>query len=141
MKGSCRPRSAPHSRRSREGAMLVRDLAFYNVGCEPQPGPRRLVVLMRRALRRVLRPIFQRQVEILTSLCDRLDAAEHQTACLRKNQEELSEQLQTTLAFGWDYVALVRRLAVLEDRVESLMEQSVAPHSGHDSTPHSIRLV
>jgi hypothetical protein len=30
--------------------------------------------------------------------------------------------MQSAVAFGWDYVALTRRLAILEDRVEALME-------------------
>lgn len=104
------------------------DLAFYEVGCEASEGPRRLLVLVRRALRRVLRPFFLRLVAILQSLCDRLDAAEAADRSLREDlgeltrrQEDLADRLQATIAFGWDYVALVRRVAVLEDRVESLM--------------------
>ena len=100
------------------------DLAFYNAGTEPARGLKRAVVPARRALRRVLRPIFARQVEILQSICDRIEAAE---AADRGHRAEVDahlarvdEQLQMTLAFGWDYAALVRRLATLEDRVEAL---------------------
>ncbi len=106
---------------------MTTDLAFYNVGCEDPRGPRRVVVLARRALRRVLRPIFQRQVALFQALCDRLDAAERDDASLRaelatlaRRQDDLNEQTQATIAFGWDYVAMVRRLAALEDRVEAL---------------------
>lgn len=105
----------------------MRDLAFYNAGCHEPRGARRAVVPVRRALRRVLRPIFQRQVEIFQNLCDRLDAAERADHALRERldvlsgrQDAFAEQVQTTIAFGWDYVAMVRRLAVLEDRVEAL---------------------
>lgn len=106
----------------------MRDLAFYNAGCHDPKGVRKAIVPFRRALRRVLRPAFQRLVEILTSLCDRIDAAEHahgalrhDVAALRARQDRMAGQLQTAVALGWDYVALTRRLAVLEDRVESLM--------------------
>ena len=51
------------------------DLAFYNVGCESR-GLKRAVVPLRRLLRRVLRPIFLRQVEILQEICNRLDGLE-----------------------------------------------------------------
>jgi hypothetical protein len=54
----------------------VNDLAFYEVGCDDARGPRRLLVLARRALRRVLRPFFLRLVAILQALCARLDATE-----------------------------------------------------------------
>jgi hypothetical protein len=106
----------------------VRDLAFFNAGCHEPRGVRKAVVPVRRLLRRVLRPAFQRLVEILNSLCDRLDAEEHATralrqevALLRGRQDRMAAQLQTAVALGWDYVALTRRLAVLEDRVESLL--------------------
>ncbi|MEO6809438.1 MAG: hypothetical protein ABI353_10055 [Isosphaeraceae bacterium] len=111
------------------------DLAFYNVGCGEAKGMRRLVVLARRGVRRILRPIFLRQVELFQSLCNRLDAAErrdaehrHELDHLTRRQDHLGDQMQHTMAFGWDYVALVRRVAVLEDRLEALAAQ---PQSGH----------
>jgi hypothetical protein len=85
----------------------VQDLAFYNAGCSGLKGWRRIVIPFRRLLRRLLRPIFQRQVALFEQVFRREDL--------------LEAQIQTTMAFGWDYVALVRRLAVLEDRVEALM--------------------
>ncbi|MBX6313213.1 MAG: hypothetical protein IRY99_09910 [Isosphaeraceae bacterium] len=107
------------------------DLHFYNVGCHEPRGLRRAVIPVRRALRRVLRPIFLRQVQIFQSLCDRLDAAERadqelqaQIDGLARRQSQLADQLQATAAFGWDYVAMVRRLAALEDRVEALTARS-----------------
>lgn len=103
------------------------DLAFYDAGCENPRGLRRPLIFARRALRRILRPIFQRQVALYQAMLDRFDAAEQADASLRADLDELSrrheslnEQSQATIAFGWDYVALVRRLAVLEDRVETL---------------------
>jgi hypothetical protein len=110
------------------------ELAFYNVGCQEPRGARRVVVPFRRLLRRVLRPIFVRQVEILNSLCDRLDQDEHATRTLRADLEHISqrqfhlaEQLQGSVALGWDYVATVRRLAALEDRVEALTLRAEGP--------------
>lgn len=111
------------------------DLAFYNVGCQGAKGPRRLVVLARRAVRRILRPIFLRQVELFQSLCDRLDVAErldaehrHELDHLTRRQDHLADQMQHTIAFGWDYVALVRRVAVLEERLEALNAREHAAH-------------
>jgi hypothetical protein len=91
----------------------VRDLAFYNAGYHETKGIRRVVLPFRRALRRVLRPIFLRQVELYQEI-------DHELNDLSRRQDELAEQLKTTLAFGWDYVAMVRRLAVLEDQIASV---------------------
>src|SRR5690242_17558273 len=46
----------------------MRDHAFYNAGCEPATGVRRGTVLVRRLLRRVLRPIFFRLADLLRQL-------------------------------------------------------------------------
>jgi hypothetical protein len=104
------------------------DLVFYNVGCDDVRGKRRLIVPLRRILRRILRPIFQRQVELFAGLCARLDAGDAADCSLRTEfdqlaarHDNLADQMQSTVAFGWDYVALTRRLAILEDRVEALM--------------------
>ncbi len=112
---------------------MMTELAFYDAGCENPRGLRRPLVFTRRALRRVLRPIFQRQVVLYQAILDRLDAADRTDAGLRANLDELTrrhddlnEQLQATIAFGWDYVALVRRVASLEDRLESLGSDSRA---------------
>lgn len=104
------------------------DLAFINAGCSAKTGIRWLIVPPRRLLRRILRPIFQHQAVLFQSLCARLDAAERRDVRietdlknLRLRQETLGDQIQATQALGWDHVALVRRLAVLEDRVETLL--------------------
>jgi hypothetical protein len=116
------------------------DLAFYNAGCENPKGARKLLVLSRRALRRVLRPVFQHLAAILQHLCDRLDAADRADAGLRtdldhlaRRHEDLREQMQAAIAFGWDYVAMARRLAALEDRVEALTVASEG--QGADAVP------
>ena len=103
-------------------------LAYYNAGCEPASGKARLKVWVRRQFRKVLLPTSKRMVEILISLCGRLDIAEHeirdlrgQLDDLRRRQEDLGDKFPATVAFGWDYVAMVRRLSVLEDHVDTLL--------------------
>jgi hypothetical protein len=113
-------------------------LAFYNSGCEPGRGPAGPVVLIRRLLRSLLLPMFRRLVQILDSLCNRLEAAEHEAEelrdlvdDLRRRQEEQAAKVPATLAFGWDYVAMVRRLAILEEHVDALLaakEDAEAEH-------------
>src|SRR5262249_44803080 len=48
----------------------MRDLAFYNAGCLELRGLQRLTVPFRRLVRYLLRPIFQRQVELFQALHD-----------------------------------------------------------------------
>jgi hypothetical protein len=111
-------------------------LAFYNAGCEPEPGLSRLRLWLRRQARKILMPPSLRLVQILASLCGRLDAAEHeirelrevrnQVDDLRRRQEEQAARFPATIAFGWDYVAMVRRLAVLEEHVDALLSRDAA---------------
>lgn len=54
----------------------MRDMSFYNAGCQPSQGKSRLLVLVRRLFRRILSPPFARLAEILGSIVDRLDADE-----------------------------------------------------------------
>ena len=117
-------------------------LAFYNAGCEPTPGPAGFQIRARRQLRRILLPMFERLVQILASLCHRLDVAEHeardlraQVEDLRRRQEDHAAKAPATLAFGWDYVAMVRRLAVLEEHVDSLMAARDAAEVVADRSP------
>lgn len=118
------------------------DLAFYNAGCLEPRGLRRAVVPVRRLLRRLLRPIFLRQVELFQHLIARLDADETSLrgACedverLSKRQDDLEERVETVLAFGWDYVAMVRRLAVLEDQLAILTGQNTPTADEADPQP------
>ena len=109
----------------------MEDLAFYNVGFEDARGPRRIMVLVRRLLRRILRPIFYRQVELFQHLTNRLDEHEpviratHRNVDILGHRQEMTEKkVETFLALGWDHVALARRLAVLEDQIAVLTGQS-----------------
>ncbi len=117
------------------GSSRVRDLAFYNAIGEPS-GSRRLVLPLRRILRRLLRPLFLRQVEILEELCRRLDDAEAGRTEQDRRQDALLSRIQATSAMGWDQVAMARRLAVLEDRVEALLASAKRPDTldGPDRT-------
>ena len=108
-------------------------LAFYEVGCEPSRGVRGGIVAIRRLLRRVQRPAFQRLVAILRALCDRLDGTDQHIVNLNarvaaqaglieaqtRRIDALSDQLETASALGWDQVALARRLAAIEDQLDS----------------------
>ncbi len=116
-------------------------LAYYNAGCEPTSGGSRLKVWVRRQFRRVLLPMSRRMVEILVSLCHRLDVAEHeirdlrgQLDDLRLRHEDQASKLPATIAFGWDYVAMVRRLAVLEEHVDALLTAKSEPQTALKSS-------
>ena len=120
------------------------DLAFYNAGCSGSRGIRQIVVVARRLLRRVLRPIFLHQVALFQYLIERLDRDEasltgvqSDVATLTRRQDEIDQRLETVQAFGWDYVAMVRRLAVIEDQLAALTGQA-APGSDDAETQPSI---
>ncbi|WP_406696768.1 hypothetical protein V5E97_37850 [Singulisphaera sp. Ch08] len=145
----------------------MQDFAFYNAGSHAMKGPRAVLVVARRVMRRVLRPIFLRQVEIFQYLADRLDNHENRVFALRIDadamkrqhgelaaelgrqnealayrqdllsgrQDELADQIQTTMAFGWDYVAMVRRLATLEDQLASLTGSTLPSSDEGDAHP------
>lgn len=107
--------------------MTLPDLAFYNAGTEPRGALRNLVVMPRRLVRRLLRPIFQHLTQILQYLCIRLDLADQANERLQGEvqrldamQSALADATQSSIALGWDQAALARRIAVLEDRVEFL---------------------
>src|SRR4051794_18208905 len=105
-------------------SFAVYDLAFYDAGCHEPRGIRRAFVPARRLLRRLLRPVFLRQVALFQNLIERLDAGEESIRVVRsefgdhvRRLDELEEQAQAIQAFGWDYVAMGRRMAVLEDQL------------------------
>ena len=102
----------------------MRDFAFYNAGGSGGSGPRRVLVLARRLLRRILRPVFFRQEEIYRDLQAQIDELTRRRDALAEQVHGLSAQLDAAAAFGWDYVALARRLAALEDHVEALRRGS-----------------
>jgi hypothetical protein len=120
----------------------VQDLAFYNAGRDEIRGLRRVVVPVRRLLRRLLRPIFLRQVELFQELIHRLDAGEKSVQAVRddveslaRRQDEVDERVETALAIGWDHVAMVRRLAVLEDQLATLTGQAAPSAVEGDPQP------
>jgi hypothetical protein len=102
----------------------MRDFAFYNAGCEPARGARRGMVLARRVLRRILRPMFFHLERVAQSLQHQIDGlCERGSADLQRHQrqmDDLQDQVSSASALGWDHVAMARRLALLEDQVERL---------------------
>jgi hypothetical protein len=88
----------------------------------------------------VLRPIFLHQVALYQYLIERLDGSETRVTgiqadieALNRRQNELLERLETVQALGWDHVAMVRRLAVLEDHLAALTGQAPASVEDADS--------
>ena len=100
---------------------------FYHAGCERGRGLKGPLVAVRRVLRRILRPMLVRLSEQIESAASRLDEAERRLDGLDKRHDHTSDQMQATIAFGWDYVAMVRRLASLEDQVLRLQGESSSP--------------
>jgi hypothetical protein len=89
----------------------MNEVAFYEAGCQEVQGKRRIIVPVRRALRRVLRPIFLK-------LDERLDL-------LDRRQDQLDRDLKAIEAMACDQLALSRRLAMLEDHLESLLAHGI----------------
>lgn len=112
----------------------MQEIAFYDVGCAEVRGVRRLAVPFRRLVRRILRPIFQHLANLLNHLRKEQGRLTDEVRQLREEQVrwaeslkglpehlgQMDERMQAILYFGWDYVALVRRLAALESQVEAL---------------------
>ena len=91
----------------------MRDYAFYNADCG-EPGLLGSVLKpFRRLLRRILRPFFVRQVELMEQLGAELQELTHR-----------QEQLEAMIC---DQEALARRLAALEEHVESLLRREEKP--------------
>lgn len=90
------------------------DFAFYNAGMErPRGWKQAIVVAPRRLLRRLQRPIFQRQEQINHDLHGQVEA-------LGRKVDGLARELSSVAALGWDQVATARRLAALEDEIARL---------------------
>lgn len=104
----------------------MHDLVFYEAGYHEVKGMRRVVIPFRRLLRRLLRPIFLHLDSQLNSLGAELNS-------LDRRQNLLDRDLKAVLAMGWDHVAMVRRLAALEDHVEALMQRDVMTESDNSS--------
>lgn len=110
------------------------DFAFYEAG-ESARRLSWLVLPLRRLLRRLLGPVWSRERELFEALSRDIGQAERLAAEgddeLRRRLEEiaasaaylseridaLERQVQATAGLGWDHVALVQRLATLEDRL------------------------
>jgi hypothetical protein len=87
-------------------------------------------------------PRLVERIERLEQLTGRLDQLERLTGRfdqLERRDEELASQLDATSAFGWDYVALVRRLASLEDHVEALQRPRDRDEAGGTRTIIPLR--
>lgn len=102
---------------------------FYDAGTAEVKGTRKkLVVLARRVVRRLLRPIFFQLDGELRALAQR--------------QDQLDQQLKAALALGWDHVAMARRLAAIEDQLEE--SRAASGHgrgtatNGHASSGPSV---
>lgn len=128
------------------------DLAFYNAGCEASKGKRALLIAPRRLIRRMLRPMAYRLEDILKHFLLRMDHADRNmgtlhadflalrtevmnlrahNAILSERVNELTnhtvvlaDQARTAIAMAWDEVAVVRRLAVIEEHIETLLPAS-----------------
>jgi hypothetical protein len=97
------------------------DNTFYGEGMEPQRLGA-LVVPARRVLRRLQRPWFERQVQILDALRRDLDVErargavlEREVQALRHEVAELRAEVAAQEARAWDQTAIANRLAALED--------------------------
>lgn len=87
----------------------MRDYKFYAAGMDPARFSW-LVVPGRRAVRRLLRPVFYRQEELFAEFGNDIDELKAQVA-------KLSVELEALKGLVWDHVAVTRRLAALEDRI------------------------
>jgi hypothetical protein len=104
----------------------MHNLVFYEAGCHEVKGIRRVVVPFRRLLRRLLRPIF-------LHLDSRLNSLDRRQNSLDRRQDLLDRDLKAVAAMGWNHVAMVRRLAALEEHVEALMQRDEMAESDNMS--------
>jgi hypothetical protein len=88
----------------------MREPAFYDIACSGPGIGSWLLVPLRRLARRLLRPFFYRQAEINDEVQARF--------------AELLQRQQRLEAFLCDAHALARRLAVIEDHLQTLLEPS-----------------
>ena len=104
----------------------MRDFAFYNAGINDAKGPKTVLGLIRRLVRRLLRPMFFHQEAIYHDLQAQIDR-------LTEQVQLLNQRSASTDAFGWDYVAMARRLAAIEDHL------SYQGAELHNEIPSGIR--
>lgn len=106
--------------------------SIADAGLAEPRGRKRALVPFRKVLLRLLRPSFQRVEAELAAMDGRLESA-------RAQAEQTDRRVRQAVAFGWDYVALVRRVTVLEDLVEELRTE-LASHRAGDASPRTIPL-
>lgn len=86
---------------------------FYDAGTSQEvKGIRKAVLLARRLVRRLLRPMLLQLDEELKAMADR--------------QDQLDQRLKSVLAMGWDHAAMARRLAVIEDHLDDLLSREAS---------------
>ncbi|WP_169979989.1 hypothetical protein [Tautonia rosea] len=114
----------------------MRDFAFYNTGINDAKGPKRVLGLARRLVRRLLRPMFFHQEVLYRDLQAQIDHLSGQV-------EALSQRSATTDAFRWDSLAMARRLASIEDHLARMQPPANAeravPSPGSRIDPASER--
>jgi hypothetical protein len=94
----------------------MRDYVFYNVSCGKATGLGRFVGPCRRLVRRLLRPFFQRQVVLFEEMDAEIAEVSRQQALVNAKMDVLLRE----------HEAVVRRLATLEDHLETLLRQAGA---------------
>lgn len=94
------------------------DFAFYHWR-DQTSGWRRFAMLPRRLARRVLLPYLQRQEAIDHELHARIEQIARQQTALSARIDDLAQRIGGLDAFGWDHVAMGRRLAAIEDHLAS----------------------
>lgn len=94
----------------------------------------RWLLPVRKILWKLLRPLLMRQEEILRSIEAELLQINRRVDHLESRLLSNDQRMRTTLALGWDHVALTRRLAALEDH---LLRDEVASSISIDSGQRS----
>jgi hypothetical protein len=97
------------------------DYAFYNASGGRARGLGRLFVPFVWLLRRLLLPIFQREAELFAEQDLQLKEARGELDRLRLDFQRLEYEVNTLQALRLDREALSRRMAALEDHVETLL--------------------
>ncbi|MDQ6909198.1 MAG: hypothetical protein M3Z84_00190 [Actinomycetota bacterium] len=93
----------------------MRDYKFYGVGMDPRHA-QHVVVLSRRLLRRLLRPIFYRQAQLFEELGSEIDE-------LRARLAAIDKEVRSLPTIESDHVAFGRRLAAIEDKLNGAAEK------------------
>lgn len=106
--------------------------SITNAGLDVPRGVGRVLVPFRWLIRRLLRAPLRRVETTLTAMETRMEVMSEQN-------EMSNRRARQAAAFGWDYVALVRRVTVLEDLVEELRAELAAQRTDGEP-PRTIPL-